>query len=159
MTDEQMLFATEDQQLELQETAVAETNTEKYLIFVSDGLRYGLNAEQVAEIITNYSITPLPRVPNYVRGIVNLRGQIIPIVDIRLRLGKPPQEGGCFIVVEVDNASIGILVDGVEKMEEIPVDIILPTPTQNDQKMISGMCSLPEGGTMLILDCELLLHG
>ena len=159
MTDEQMLFATEDQQSELQETVVAETNTEKYLIFVSDGLRYGLNAEQVAEIITNYSITPLPRVPNYVRGIVNLRGQIIPIVDIRRRLGKPDQDGGCFIVVEVDNASIGILVDGVEKMEEIPVDIILPMPTQNDQKMISGMCSLPEGGTMLILDCELLLHG
>ena len=63
MTDEQMLFATEDQQFELQETVVAEANTEKYLIFVSDGLRYGLNAEQVAEIITNYSITPCPGSP------------------------------------------------------------------------------------------------
>ena len=158
MTDEQMLFATEDQ-MELQEAAVTEVQSDKYLIFVSDGLRYGLNAEQVKEIITTYSITHIPRVPGYVRGIVNLRGQIIPILDIRLRLGKPMQEGGCFIVVEVDNTSIGILVDDVEKMVDIPRESILPMPTQNDQKMISGMCSLPEGGTMLILDCDLLLHG
>lgn len=158
MTDEQMLFATEEQQGNLQETAVVETLTEKYLIFNSDGLHYGLNAEQVSEIITNYNITRLPLVPDYVRGIVNLRGQIVPIVDIRLRLGKEPKDGTCFIVVEVNNNSIGILVDEVEKMEEIPVESILPMPTQNDQKMISGMCSLPDGSTMLILDCELLLQ-
>ena len=158
MNEEQMLFATEDQ-MALQETAVVEAQTEKYLIFVSDSLRYGLNAEQVKEIITNYSITYLPRVPHYIRGIVNLRGQIIPIIDIRLRLGKPTQEDNCFIVVEMDNGQIGILVDGVEKMVDIPMDSILPMPTQNEQKLVSGMCSLPDGGTMLILDCDALLHG
>ena len=158
MHEEQMLFATEDQ-MALQETAVNEVQTEKYLIFVSDSLRYGLNAEQVKEIITNYSITYLPRVPHYIRGIVNLRGQIIPIIDIRLRLGKPTEEDNCFIVVEMDNGQIGILVDGVEKMVDIPMDSILPMPTQNEQKLVSGMCSLPDGGTMLILDCDALLHG
>lgn len=158
MNEEQMLFATEDQMAH-KETAVVEVQTEKYLIFVSDSLRYGLNAEQVKEIITNYSITYLPRVPHYIRGIVNLRGQIIPIIDIRLRLGKPTQEDNCFIVVEMDNGQIGILVDGVEKMVDIPKDSILPMPTQNEQKLVSGMCSLPDGGTMLILDCDALLHG
>lgn len=156
--DEQMLFATEDQ-MELHENAAAEIQSNKYLIFLSDRLRYGVNAEQVEEIITNYSITRLPRVPDYIRGIVNLRGQIIPVVDIRLRLGKPTQEDCCIIVVEIDNSTIGILVDGVEKMVDVPKESILSMPAQNDQKMISGMCSLSDGGTMLILDCELLIHG
>ena len=111
------------------------------------------------ELITEHSITRLPRVPHYVRGIINLRGQIIPIIDIRLRLGKPEAGENCIMVVNVDNNCVGILVDGVEKMVDIPRDTILPMPTQNPQKLISGMCSLAEGGTMLILDCSLLLHG
>ena len=52
-----------------------------------------------------------------------------------------------------------VLVDGVERMADIPRDSILPMPTQNPQKLISGMCSLPDGATMLVLDCSLLLHG
>ena len=53
---------------------------------------------------------------------------------------------------------MGILVDGVDKMVDIVADSILPMPTQNPQKLISGMCSLPEGKTLLILDCGLLMH-
>ena len=137
----------------------AELQTSKYLICISDGLLYGIDAEQVETIITDHTITRLPRVPHYVRGIINLRGQIIPIIDIRLRLGKPEAGENCIMVVNVDNNCVGILVDGVEKMVDIPRDTILPMPTQNPQKLISGMCSLAEGGTMLILDCSLLLHG
>lgn len=139
---------------------VVEVQATKYLICLSDGLRYGLDAEQVVEIITDHTITPLPCVPGYVRGVINLRGQIIPVIDLRLRLGKMPQEDCCIMVVNVENESISILVDGVEKMVDIPKDAILPVPTQqSNQKLVSGMCSLPGGGTMLILDCDLLLHG
>ena len=87
-----------------------EIATEKYLIFSSDSLMYGIKAEQVRDIITGYTITYLPRVPGYVRGVINLRGQIIPIVDIRLRLGKPEQDNFCGIVVDVDG-SMEVLQD------------------------------------------------
>ena len=109
-------------------------------------------------IITDHSITRLPRVPHYVRGIINLRGQIIPIIDIRLRLGKPQADENCIMVVNEGSDSMGILVDGVDKMVDVVRDSILPMPTQNPQKLISGMCSLPDGKTLLILDCDLLLH-
>ena len=64
----------------------------------------------------------------------------------------------CVVVVNVGGDQIGILVDGVEKMVDVPKEDILPMPTQNSEKMISGMCSLADGGTMLVLDCELLIH-
>ncbi len=159
MSEENVLFARETEPDAAAADGAPEILTDKYLIFVSDNLFYGIDAEQVVELITEHSITRLPRVPHYVRGIINLRGQIIPIIDIRLRLGKPEAGENCIMVVNVDNNCVGILVDGVEKMVDIPRDTILPMPTQNPQKLISGMCSLAEGGTMLILDCSLLLHG
>ena len=64
----------------------SEPTSEKYLLFMSSQLLFGVKAEYVVEIITNHAITPLPLVPGYILGIINLRGQIIPIVDIRLLL-------------------------------------------------------------------------
>ena len=159
MSEENVLFARETEPDAAAAEGAPEILTDKYLIFVSDNLFYGIDAEQVVELITDHTITRLPRVPHYVRGIINLRGQIIPIIDIRLRLGKPEAGENCIMVVNVDNNCVGILVDGVEKMVDIPRDTILPMPTQNPQKLISGMCSLPDGATMLVLDCSLLLHG
>ena len=138
-----------------------EIATEKYLIFSSDKLMYGIKTKQVRDIITGYSITYLPQVPNYVKGVINLRGQIVPIIDIRLRLGKMPQDNFCSITVEVDGNMVGILVDMVEQMVDVPLADILPVPTNSDvsRAMVSGMCTLPDGNTMLELDCEQLLHG
>ena len=158
MPDE-VLFAKHDDMDAAVENTAPESLSNKYLICLSDGLLYGIEANEVVEIITDHTITRLPRVPHYVRGIINLRGQIIPIIDMRLRLGKMPQEDNCIMVVNVESQLVGLLVDGVEKMVDIPRESILPMPTQNPQKLISGMCSLPEGTTMLILDCDLLLHG
>ena len=151
------LFATEDQMDDYTEQ-VPEIQTEKYLIFSSDGLMYGIKAEQVKDIITDYAITYVPHVPNYVKGVINLRGQIIPMVDIRLRLGKPEEKNFCGIVVDVDGNMVGILVDMVEQMVDVPLDAILPVPTSKGQAMVSGMWTLPDGNTMLELDSELLLH-
>jgi purine-binding chemotaxis protein CheW len=156
-TDE-MLFATEAQQIQQRADQSVEIATEKYLIFSSDNLMYGIKAEQVKDIITDYAITGIPQVPNYVRGVINLRGQIIPMLDIRLRLGKAPQDNFCGIVVDVDGNMVGILVDMVEQMVDVPLGDILPVPTNSGQAMVSGMCTLPDGNTMLELDCGLLLH-
>ena len=157
MSEENVLFAKQSDTPPAEEIP-AEIQSEKYLICVSDSLLYGIVAEQVVEIITDHTITYLPRVPHYVRGIINLRGQLIPIIDMRLRLGKMPEDEHCIMVVNVENNVVGLLVDGVERMADIPRDSILPMPTQNPQKLISGMCSLPDGKTLLILDCGLLLH-
>lgn len=68
---------------------VLDTQTVKYLFFCPDNLFFDVSADYVVEIITNHAITRLPLVPNYIRGIINLRGQIIPIVDTRLLPGQP----------------------------------------------------------------------
>ena len=135
MSEENVLFAKQSDTPPAEEIP-AESQSDKYLICVSDSLLYGIDAEQVVEIITDHTITYLPRVPHYVRGIINLRGQLIPIIDMRLRLGKMPEDEHCIMVVNVENNVVGLLVDGVERMG-----------------------SLPDGATMLVLDCSLLLHG
>jgi purine-binding chemotaxis protein CheW len=88
--------------------------TRKYLAFVSDGLEYAIDAEYVNEIIINNSITRLPKLPNYIRGVINLRGQIFPIIDIRLRMGRSKTEftdETCIIVTEINEIPLGIFTD------------------------------------------------
>ena len=157
MPEQNMLFARVEPEENRPEEA-AKVLSDKYLIFVSDQLLYGLDAGQVVEILTDFSITYLPQVPHFVRGVINLRGQIIPVVDIRLRLGKMLNEECIIIVVNLNGHEIGILVDNVEKMVDVPKESILPMPNQSAQKMVSGICSLPEVGTILILDCDQLVH-
>ena len=161
MSKENVLFQVEDEELE---NAVQEdegVDSRKYLIFTVDDLKIGIDAEQVVEIMNAYSATYLPMMPSYIQGVFNMRGQIIPIMDIRLRLGKPPAEEGILIVIDYNNNQLGIQVDSVDLMLDIPVESIVPIPSQSAQKLVSGMCTLPDGsGTMLVLDCEqLIAHG
>lgn len=160
MSDENMLFATEEEQAaELGKKELNEVETKKYLTFQTDNLMFGIEAESVIEIITNYPVTKVPMVPEYVRGIINLRGQTIPIIDMRLRLSLMPIDTDCIIVLNVNEMQIGILVDTVKQIIDIPVETILPMPAHNAQKYVSGMCAMPDGsGTMLVLDCPLLLQ-
>lgn len=135
--------------------------TSKYLIFLTDNLKIGVDANYVESILTSYSITYLPMMPEFIRGIINLRGQMMPILDIRLRLGKEPKEDCLVIVLNIDGTPMGILVDAVDQMSDIPNDGILPMPPHSVQRLVNGMCTIPDGsGTMLVLDCEQLLsHG
>ena len=112
----------------------------KYLLFCSDNLLFGVSADYVVEIITNHAITKLPLVPNYIRGIINLRGQIIPIVDIRLLLGQPSQSDNCIIILNIEDTLVGILVDTVQKMIDVDTALILPSPSQDTRNLVSGMC-------------------
>ena len=142
-----------------QEEEVIESR--KHLIFVTDNLKLGLDAEYVVEILNHHTVTYLPMMPDYIQGIFNMRGQIIPIMDIRQRLGKFPLEDGesLLVVLNYNETQIGILVDSVESMIDIPKDSIVPIPSRSAQKLVSGMCTLPDGsGTMLVLDCEQLLE-
>ena len=158
MSNDNVLFQVEDDELDgaVQEDEGA--SSRKYLIFTVDDLKIGIDAEQVVELLNGYNATYLPMMPDYILGIYNMRGQIIPIMDIRLRLGKPPLEEGILIVLDYNNNQLGIQVDSVDLMLDIPVGSIVPIPSQSAQKLVSGMCTLPDGsGTMLVLDCEQLI--
>lgn len=158
----EVLFQIDEDELEdaaREDESVAGRN---YLIFSVMDLRIGLDAEQVVEIMNDYTVTYLPMMPSYIQGIFNMRGQIIPIMNIRYRLGKPPKEGDeLLIVLDYNNTQMGIQVDSVDRMLNIPNDSIVPIPSQSAQKLVNGMCTLPDGsGTMLVLDCEQLIdHG
>lgn len=137
--------------------AAPDSTSEKYLLFCSGQLLFGVKAEHVVEIITNHAITPLPLVPSYIQGIINLRGQIIPIVDIRLLLGQPTREDTCIIILSIGDTVLGVLVDTVQRMVDVDRSAILPSPAQDAQDLVSGMCSLEDGQTMLVFDCAQIL--
>ena len=67
-------------------------NIERFLTFVSDTITFGVSTNRVIEIISTYMIRPLPMVPGYIKGIINLRGMVIPVIDLRMRMGKSPAE-------------------------------------------------------------------
>ncbi len=141
--------------------AEAPISTERFLTFTSDGLTIGISTDYVTEIITNHSITVLPLVPDYVKGIINLRGQIIPIIDIRLRMGKEAiayTNHTCIIVLNIDSVLIGIVVDMVQQVIDIDKSLISSMPIEDHQELINSMVSLDERSVLLFLDCEQLVN-
>ena len=141
--------------------AAVPVSTERFLTFSSDGLNIGVSTNYVIEIITNHAITMVPLVPDYVKGIINLRGQIIPIIDIRLRMWKPSIEytnTTCIIVLNINSVYIGIIVDAVQQVMDIDQSKISPVPVENQQELISGMISSSERSVILFLDCEQLVQ-
>ena len=157
MNDE-ILFAREDE-MEALNTVDDTVDSQKYLIFMAGHLKLGVVAEDVVEILNNQLITYLPMLPDFIRGIINMRGQMIPILDIRARLGMESKEDDSLVVViNLGDVQLGILVDAVDQMLDIPKVNLLPMPANSTQLLVSGMCSLPDGsGTMMVLDCEQLM--
>ena len=107
----------------------------KYLTFQLAEEEYGLEILKVKEIIGMMGITELPRTPDYVKGVINLRGKVIPVIDLRLRFGleeKEHTEKTCIIVVEIDqdgvNAQIGLIVDSVSEVLNVSADDLEETP-------------------------------
>ena len=142
-------------------TAEADVSTERYLTFRADGITLGVSTENVIEIITDHSITELPMVPDFIKGIINLRGQIVPIIDIRLRMGKSMSEytdTTCVIVLEIDTVNIGIIVDSVEQVLDIDKSQISPIPVEDQQGLTNGMISLSSQEVLLFLNCEELIR-
>lgn len=155
---EEVMFARQDELVALN-AVDATVDSQKYLIFMADHLKLGVAAEDVVEILNNQVITYLPMVPDYIRGIINMRGQMVPILDARARLGMEPREDDSLVVVlNLGDVQLGILVDAVDQMLDIPKANIHPLPANSTQMLVSGMCSLPDGsGTMMVLDCEQLM--
>jgi purine-binding chemotaxis protein CheW len=104
----------------------------KFLTFFLAGEEYGIEILKVHEIIGLLPITRVPQTPAYMKGIINLRGRIIPIVDLRARFGVPVHEATsktCIIVVRVRGIEMGIIVDAVSEVVNIDSQDIEPTPS------------------------------
>ena len=138
----------------------------KYLTFSLADEEYGIGILKVREIIGMQSITPVPQTPMFVKGVINLRGQVIPVVDLRLKFGMDEleyTERTSIIVVEVrgqaGNIPIGTVVDSVSEVVNIRADEIEDTPTFGtslDTEYIMGMAKT-EGGVKILLDIDRVL--
>lgn len=103
----------------------------KYLTFVLDDRRYAFSIKNVIEIIGIQDITPVPESPSYMKGIISLRGRIIPLIDMRLRFKKeeiPYNKRTSIIIVRINDVDIGFIVDKVDEVTDISASQISPPP-------------------------------
>ena len=139
----------------------------KYLTFILAGEEYGIGILKVKEIIGIMAITTVPQTPAYMKGVINLRGKVIPIVDLRVKFGMAAidyTEKTCIIVVEITNSGqkvmIGVLVDSVSEVLNIRGGEIEETPifgAKLDTGYILGMAKM-NGGVKILLDIDKVLH-
>lgn len=139
-----------------------DTQKGKYLTFALDSEYYGIEIKHVTEIIGVQTITEVPEMPEYIRGIINLRGKIIPVMDVRLRFKKPYRaynDRTCVIVVDIREVSIGLIVDQVSEVLSIPDSEIVPPPELSNvmHTYITGIGKVGNE-VKLLLDCDKLLH-
>ena len=140
----------------------------KYLTFTLANEEYGIGILKIKEIIGMMPITPVPQTPEFVKGVINLRGKVIPVVDLRLRFGMESidyNERTCIIVVEISgktgNVLIGIVVDAVSEVLNIKGEDIEETPTfgtKLNTEYILGMAKM-EGSVKILLDIGRILTG
>lgn len=138
----------------------------KYLTFTLAKEEYGIGILKVKEIIGMMPITTVPRTPGFLKGVINLRGKVIPVVDLRLKFGMQEMaysERTCIIVVEIAGASgpvlIGIVVDAVSEVLNVKGTDVEDTPTfgaKLDTEYIHGMAKM-NGGVKILLDIDKVL--
>jgi purine-binding chemotaxis protein CheW len=136
----------------------------KYLTFVLAGEEYGLEILKVREIIGMMDITAVPRTPGFVKGVINLRGKVIPVVDLRLKFEMPAAEQTaetCIIVVYLGTMEMGIMVDKVSEVLDIVGEDIEEAPSFGvnvDTAFILGI-GKSAGRVTILLDISKVLTG
>ncbi len=104
----------------------------KYMTFKSGNEYFGLKIQYVNEIIGFQAITAIPETEDYIKGLINLRGKILPVIDVRLRFKQDPFEYNdrtCIIVINVKDTVVGLIVEKIAEVVEIPDENILPPPS------------------------------
>ncbi|HWT73393.1 MAG TPA: chemotaxis protein CheW [Mobilitalea sp.] len=139
-----------------------DTQKGRYLIFALDNEMFGIEIQYVIEIISIQTITTVPEMPEYIKGIINLRGKIIPLMDVRIRFKKAAKEYNdrtCVIVVDVNNVSLGLIVDSVSEVLSIPEEDSVDPPKMNNSMANNYIRKIGKVGTevKLLLDCSKLI--
>jgi purine-binding chemotaxis protein CheW len=135
----------------------------KYLTVVLENEAYGIGVLKVREIIRMQKITPVPQMPTFVKGVINLRGRVIPIVDLRVKFGLKAEfaERTCIVVVQVklpteQTVQMGLIVDSVEEVVTLQATEIEPTPefgAKIDTTYLLGMAKI-KGAVKTLLDID-----
>lgn len=151
----------------LTETQTAESSgdvslEQKYLTFWTDGELFGIPISDVVQIISMQGITPLPDFPQYAKGVINLRGNIIPVIDIRIRFGKPEAaytENTCIIVTSIEDSFMGFIVDTVDEVTDLEEDSISPPPQVSHNPTNRYLTGIGQIGdkVVLLLDAAKIL--
>ncbi|TAN69648.1 MAG: purine-binding chemotaxis protein CheW [Methylobacter sp.] len=139
---------------------------QQYLTFMLSGETYAASILRIKEIIQYGQVTEVPRMPGFIRGVINLRGSVVPVIDLGVRFGKPPTAVGrrnCIIIIEVamgeETHNVGVMVDAVNAVLEIPTTEIEAAPTfgANIQAdFIAGMGKI-NGKFVIILNIQQVL--
>lgn len=135
----------------------------KYLTVVLENEAYGIAVLKVREIIRLQKITPVPQMPEFVKGVINLRGRVIPVVDLRVKFGVKAEfaERTCIVVVQVklqngQNVQMGLIVDSVEEVVTLAANEIEPTPdfgARISTEYLLGMAKV-KGAVKTLLDID-----
>ncbi|MDE7311790.1 MAG: chemotaxis protein CheW [Eubacterium sp.] len=142
-----------------------EEHKSKYMTFKSGNEYFGLKIQYVNEIIQIQAITSVPETEDYIKGLINLRGKIIPVIDVRLRFGQEAftyNDRTCIIVIQYQEMMVGLIVEKIADVVEIKDSDILPPPTisrsdQGNRKYIYGIGKIGES-VKLLLDPDKLLR-
>ncbi|MDP1771134.1 MAG: chemotaxis protein CheW [Methylobacter sp.] len=144
----------------------AHEEQQQYLTFMLSGETYAISILRIKEIIQYGQLTEVPRMPDFIRGVINLRGAVVPVIDLSARFGKQPTSIGrrnCIIIIEVEveekTQSVGVMVDAVNAVLEIPANEIEPAPTFGTNiraDFIAGMGKI-NGKFVIILNIQHVL--
>ena len=142
-----------------------DTQKGKYVTFKSGNEYFGLKIEYVSEIIGFQEITEIPESEDYIKGLINLRGKIIPVIDVRIRFKQEPFEytdRTCVIVIEFNNLVVGLIVEKIAEVVEIQEENILPSPSigRADKSQNKYVYAIGKVGddVKLLLDPDRLLN-
>ncbi len=144
----------------------AAESQQQFLTFLLNGEPFAINILVIKEIIEYGQLTAVPLMPEFIRGVLNLRGQVLPVIDLAARFGRPAADVArrtCIIIVEMDNdgekQDVGVVVDSVSEVMDIPVGEIQPSPafgTKIRADFVEGMVEL-NGRFIIILNVDRVL--
>ena len=141
-----------------------DTQKDRFLTFHLGDEDYAFEIRYVTEIISIQKITEVPDLPEFVKGVINLRGQVIPAIDLRLRFGLPAKDYDdrtCVIITRMNDIPVGVVVDTVNEVMDIPAESIAPPPSVAKgaaHRFVEGLGRV--GDTVkIILNAQKLLHG
>lgn len=152
-----------EQNTEIQPEADMDSTRDRYLCFQLQEQSFGVPIDAVREIVEMQEITPVPHMPEYLRGVVNLRGQVIPVVDLRLRMGQAFREYDrrtCIIMVEYQQRLIGLVVDRMEEVLHFDAKHREAAPDYRDDNGMSRFIASigrQEDRVLMLLDVETIL--
>ncbi|MFX4263579.1 chemotaxis protein CheW [Pelotomaculum propionicicum] len=139
-----------------------DTQVDKFLTFILCQEEYGIEIRYVTEIIGIQNIAEVPDMPHYIKGVINLRGKVIPVMDVRQRFGLKEREYDdrtCIIVINIDEQSVGLIVDRVSEVLDIPEAQVEPSPkvkSGESSRFIQGMGKVGDHVKILLNAHQLL---